>query len=392
MKVLQINVVYKKGSTGKITYELATNLKRNGHEAIICYGRGKRVREEDVYKTASEVFSKVRKKISELTGMHYNKCLFPTFKLIHIIKREQPDIVHIQCINGYFVNIYQFITFLKKSKIPTVLTLHAEFMYTANCPHALECNQWIDGCKKCESSYPRAEKSYRKMKKAFRGFDKLHVVSVSNWLMDRAKRSSILSDFYHETIPNGVDTDVFHYRTLEEINDEIKSIFQGKTVLYVTPNFNDPIKGGNYVLTLAKRMPEIRFIIVGYNGTVTLPNNVVGIKHISDQVELSMYYSMADAVILTSQKETYSMIVVESLCCGAPVVGFFAGAPETIAIPTFSSFSIYADLDQLEDNLKQWLKQDINKVKISSIAVNQYSNQFMYEKYYELYKRMLINE
>lgn len=389
---MQINVVYKKGSTGKLTYELATNLARDGHEAIICYGRGKRVQEEHVYKIATEVGSKVRKFISRDTGMHYNKCLFPTMKLIHRIEREQPDIVHLQCINGYFVNIYTLITFLKNANIPTVLTLHAEFMFTANCPHALDCNQWIDGCKQCEIGYPAANKSYQKMKKAFQGFESLYVVSVSNWLMNRAKRSSILNSFYHETIPNGIDTKVFHYRAKEEIKPEIKAIFRDKTVLHVTSNFNDPIKGGDYVLQLAERMSRTNFIIIGYQGTGSLPDNVVGMKHISDQEELSMYYSMADAVILTSQRETFSMIVVESLCCGTPVVGFLAGAPETIAMPEFSEFSAYGDFQQLEENLKLWINKEINKVAISSFAVKEYSNQLMYEKYFDLYKRILNNE
>ena len=41
MKVAQVNVVFKKGSTGKIVYDLHSMLLENGHESIVCYGRKK---------------------------------------------------------------------------------------------------------------------------------------------------------------------------------------------------------------------------------------------------------------------------------------------------------------------------------------------------------------
>ena len=39
------------------------------------------------------------------------------------------------------------------------------------------------------------------------------------------------------------------------------------------------------------------------------------------------------------------MVTAESLCCGTPVVGFKAGAPEQIAIKEFSEFVEYGDLN-----------------------------------------------
>ena len=50
MKILQVNSVYKKGSTGKITYDLHKGLLERGEEAVVCYGRGEHYREPHVYK------------------------------------------------------------------------------------------------------------------------------------------------------------------------------------------------------------------------------------------------------------------------------------------------------------------------------------------------------
>ena len=104
----------------------------------------------------------------------YGGCFASTRKLISIIKREKPDVVHVHCVNGHVVNIYNIITYLKKSKIKTVLTLHAEFMHTANCGHAYECEKWKTGCGNCPRNksvtsswvFDNTHKSWLKMKKA----------------------------------------------------------------------------------------------------------------------------------------------------------------------------------------------------------------------------------
>jgi len=59
MKVLQVNCVYKKGSTGSIVLSIHNGLKQNGHESVVCYGRGSGVSEKDIYKTSSEIEAKI---------------------------------------------------------------------------------------------------------------------------------------------------------------------------------------------------------------------------------------------------------------------------------------------------------------------------------------------
>ena len=217
MKLLQINCVYKYGSTGKIVYDIHTAMKNGDNQSIVCYGRGRRISEADVYKTCSELYSKLNKLLSFFTGIMYGGCFWSTKKLIHIINKEKPDVIHVHCINGNFVNIYGLISFLKKRGIATILTLHAEFMYTANCGHSFDCDRWKIGCGNC----PRLKKetgslvfdhtniSWKKMKKAFENFDALTVVSVSPWLQSRAEQAPILSQMNHQTVLNGIDTSVF---------------------------------------------------------------------------------------------------------------------------------------------------------------------------------------
>lgn len=385
MKVLQVNCVYKKGSTGKITYDLHKGLLSSGIESVVCYGRGELVKEPGVYKTCPEWYSKLNNAWSRVTGIMYGGCFISTNKLISIIKKEKPDVVHLQCINGYFVNIYHLVEWLKNNHIKTVLTLHAEFMYTANCGHALECERWQTGCGSCPRRktetksifFDGTAKSWRRMKKAFDGFeDDLIVTSVSPWLEERAKRSPILQNKNHCVVLNGLDTDVFHPYDTEDLRK--RHHCEGKKVVFhATPAFSaDPnhFKGGWYVLELAKRMPDVQFIVAGdCIGEIHEPENVVLLGRVVDQKLLARYYSMADVTVIASKKETFSMIVAESLCCGTPVVGFKAGGPEGIAIPEYSRFVEYADVDNLLNVLRKFMSVGKDK-NISNVARSKYAN------------------
>lgn len=400
MKILQVNCVYKKGSTGKITYDIRSELLKQGIESVVCYGRGEKINEPHVYKTCGEVYSKINHLLSEFTGVMYSGCFFSTNKLIKIIKKEKPDVVHLQCINGYFVNIYRLVSWLKKHDIKTVLTLHAEFMYTANCGHALDCDKWQTGCGHCPRLKQETKsffidgthKSWMKMKKAFDGFnDNLIVTSVSPWLMERAKLSPILNDKKHEVVLNGVNTDVFHFYDTAELRSQM-GLNGVKVIFHATPSFDDNIKslkGGYYVLKLAEKMLDenVKFVVAGdHPDGLKVPPNVILLGKVSDQELLAKYYSMADVTLLTSKKETFSMVTAESLCCGTPVVGFKAGAPEQIAIPEYSSFVDFGDLESLHEEMKKFLAESFLKIDIALTSNCKYAKQTMTENYLKIYE------
>ena len=95
MKILQVNCVYNKGSTGKIVADVHTALKEKGVESLVCYGRGEKVREDGVTKTCCEQYSNVNHFLTYLNGVMYGGCYFSTNRLISVIKKEKPDIVHL---------------------------------------------------------------------------------------------------------------------------------------------------------------------------------------------------------------------------------------------------------------------------------------------------------
>ena len=406
MKVLQVNAVYKKGSTGKITYDIHHALEKSGIESVVCYGRGEKTSDINVYKVCGEFYSYFNHFMSKCTGIMYGGCFVSTLKLKRIIKRERPDIVHIQCINGYFVNIYDLILWLCKNRIKTVITLHAEFMYTANCGHSLECERWKIGCGQCPrykteiGSYffDNTSISWNKMYKSFQNFNQdLIVTSVSPWLMNRAMESPIMKNKKHRVVLNGLNTEVFHYYNETELLDVKRkySITNEKIIFHATPFFTDDknhIKGGNYVIELARKLSKYNFKVIvagAYKENIDVPDNLFLLGKITDQNELAKLYSIANLTVLTSKKETFSMVTAESLCCGTPVVGFRAGGPEQISIEKYSEFVNYGDLDKLFNVILNWNRDSIDKKEISQQSKQRFGRDKMCENYINVYKELI---
>ncbi len=401
MKILQINCVYKQGSTGKIVRDIVSVLSGSGYACVVCYGRGQREKSPGVYKTSYEVTAKINAFKSRITGLQYNGAFLSTNKLLHIIKKEKPDIVHLHCINGFFVNIYRLLKFLKKNKIQTVLTLHAEFMYTGSCGHSITCNKWAasDGCRDCPQLhaatyswiFDRTHTAWLKMKKAFQDYDNLVIVSVSPWLMERAKQSVILSGKVHKTVLNGIDTAIFKPCCFSQLKERL-SLTNERILLHVTPDFTSDMKGGKYIRELADRLKGKNIILLVIGNTdqrLKLPSNIIDIGRISKPEELAVYYSMADLTILTSRRETYSMVCAESLSCGTPVVGFQAGAPEQIALPEYSKFVTYADMQALLETVLEWCdKKSTLFPSLAAEAEACYSKERMTNDYLAIYRQM----
>lgn len=401
MRILQINSVYKVGSTGKIVADNADVLRGEGHEVFTCYGLGEDSLDEYSRKICNGAEHKVNALLARLSGIPFGGVYLSNAIFNRVVEEFQPDVVHVHCVNSFTINIYQLLNYLAKNEIKTVVTLHAEFFHTGGCGHAYDCEKWKNGCHHCsvyrrETTswfFDRSKDAWLKMHDAFRCFKpkKIVITAVSPWLVERAKQSPILGRFEVDYVPNGVDTSIFHHIQDTHVVDRAAYT---KLVLFVTPYFNlkeNDLKGGRYIPVLAEMHPEYRFIVVaGWQdgGTVNLPKNIHVWGRAKTQNELAQLYSEADVTVLLSKRETFSMVTAESLCCGTPVVGFKAGGPESIALPEYATFVDYGDLQSLSLMLSKKASVDYNKNVISEKARLAYSKERMAFGYLEVYKKL----
>ncbi|MGM9794701.1 MAG: glycosyltransferase [Candidatus Aphodosoma sp.] len=406
MRILQVNVLASAGSTGKITTDIHHTLLSKGYESLVCYGAGADVPEEKgYYRICSEFERHVNTFIRRCHGIAYGYyASLSTRRLINKIREYKPDVVHLQCINAEIVDIYKLLKFLGDKHIKTVCTLHAEFMHTGTCGHSYDCLKFsiLQGCNNCKqvkylNYFPidNSNRSWKLMKEAFSHFRKDDIIftSVSPWLMKRAMMSPIVNSYIHTVVLNGINQNIFRIR---ELSDNINKKFptNKKLLLFVSANFNqdpDNIKGGYFFIELAKRMPQYTFCVVASlsSDIDNLPENVIFWGRTNGQEELAELYNRADLTVLTSKRETFSMIVAESLCCGTPIVGFEAGGPESIAIDKYSKFVKHGDIDALQNAAEEFLNKELDFKQISHDAHVKYSKEVMTESFIRVYKKLL---
>lgn len=400
MKVLTVNIFYKKGSTGNIVYEIHKGLVKNGHSSLVCYGLGQH-NEENVFKYSSNFFSKFYTYLSAITGLQYTYSFFETYKLLKKIKQVKPDIVHIHVINCNTVNIYKLLSYLKNNHFKTIITFHAEFLYTGGCSHSLDCMKWKTGCGDCPRLWVGVHSIFfdfthyfwKKFKSIYTGFENnLKIVCVSDWLMSRAIQSPFFLDTQIDVINNGIDTEQTYYpREHGNLYNTYKS--DNKIViLHVTPSFKSKLKGGEYIVKLAERLDKDKYtiLVIGYDDNIILPENIKTVSNVSDPNIMAEYYSLADMTILTSKVETYSMVCVESLSCGTPIVGFKCGAPEQIALKDYSYFVDNGNLDELEKAVYLFENKKLSfSNELRNRAKSHYSIDKMVNSYIDIYKHFI---
>lgn len=402
MRILIIDVNCKQNSTGKIVYDLYTEFKDKGHTAAIGYGRGAIVDEPNIYKYNNSIGVYLHALRTRLTGYvgYGSKCA--TKRLIKYIEEFNPDIVHIHTIHGYHVDMYNLLSYLKDKDFKVIYTLHDTCTHTGKCGHTFDCERWLHGCGNCPQLkvYPkslffdRTSAEFKIKQNIFLDFKNIVFVSVSKWLGDQAQRSLILRDKQFDVIHNGLDTSIFKLTCIDNIKKRHK-LTNEKVFLHVTPNFDDPLKGGKYVLDFASKLinENIKVFIIGNKDPIeNAPDNVITIGRTENQSELAAYYSMADVFLLTSSKETFSMVCAESLCCGTPIIGFEAGAPSEIAPEGYGIFVPYGDTNALVNLARSIIYGKVkfkSKEECARFGKANFDKSIMAEKYSKLYETII---
>lgn len=401
-KVLTINWSGEEGSIVKIIRDIEEN-SGDGYEYYHAYQIGEKSNSHN-YLVACWNLTRFYYMLARITGLKYGVGTLATRKLLHYIDRLNPDIIHIHCPNFYSINLYILFEHLKKKEYKVIITNHAEFFYTGNCAHAVECTGYLSGCHKCTRVFDKKRKylvnrtnyEWTKMKKAFAGAKNFHMTVVSPWQYKRIKSSPITEDLPVTIIENAVNTKTF--RPLPQVDYSLKEkhhMGEKKIVLNVTSGFSDDIddlKGGYYLIQVAKMLPQYNFVVAGnlnVSSKEKLSENIICLGNIKNQEELAQWYNLADLTVLTSKRETYGMACAESLACGTPVVGFEAGGTESIALEKYSEFCEYGDETKLAQLITNWVnKKKDERLNLVEEAYHRYSADRMATEYLALYEEI----
>lgn len=397
MRVLQINIRVNKGSVSRITEQIGQVIIAQGWESYIAYGRPSNESKSKLIQIGSYTGVKIHYLLSQLTGRHGLYSIHATKEFVRHIEELKPDIIHLQNIQGYYLNYKVLFNYLNETEIPIVWTMHSCWPFTGKCPHfvAVGCDKWKTECHDCplKSCYPRSlffdfsREDYRLKKKLFTANKNLHLVPVSYWLESLVKQS-FLKNSDIRVIHNGIDLTVFRPRP-RTTSHKIKilgvaSAWNKDKGLYDFFRLRERLDVSDYDITLIGLTPEqLREV----------PDGIIGIQRTYSLENLAEYYSDADVFVNLTYADTFPTVNLEALACGTPVITYHTGgSPETIDERTGVVVE-QGDIDGVVKAIEAWRQLSLEEIKKQRTqcrlrAEDKYERKACFEQYIELYKEI----
>lgn len=342
MKVLQINAVYRRLSTGTNVYEMNRAFMAQGHQCVAAFAAGEINVPAEEFKIGTVLDQKMHALLSRLTGLQGYFSRHATRKLLKFMDDFQPDVVVLNNLHANYINLPMLLKYLAKKDIPTVAVLHDCWFYTGKCCYytSLNCERWKTGCGNCPAKrlynkswfFDFSKKMFQDRVRLFGAIPSLGVVAVSDWLLEQAKQSPVFQNAKIITrIHNWIDTEDFAPVDSQELRREMN--LEEKKVILAVAAVWEKRKGLDSLYKIAEELKEDeQLIIIGnLRKSTNHPANVLHMNRTESRKKLVQYYSMADVFLQPSLEETFGKVTAEVLSCGTPVVCYDSTAnPELI--------------------------------------------------------------
>jgi len=261
-----------------------------------------------------------------------------------------PDVVHLHNLHGGYFDVRALPVI--SARVPTLMTLHDAWLMTGHCAQPLECLRWKEGCSSCpdlKRYVPlRADKSAQNLEVKRRALlsSRVALVAPSRWMLSMAEEAGLLAGGREaRVIYNGIDTEgVFVPGNRDEARARLGLPMERRIALVVAKGaLSNPLKGlgvlGAALGELPAEVTESLLVLVigeatgGQEGMrlTSFPAEVRAMPFVSDPMVLADYYRAADVFVNPSLAESFSLVTVEAMACGAPVIASDTGGiPEIV--------------------------------------------------------------
>lgn len=288
---------------------------------------------------------------------------------------------------------------------PVVWTLADMNAFTGGCHYSQGCEGYQYECQKCpllggESNL--AHEGWKIKQEAYSKIQNLEIICPSEWLAEKARKSSLLGSRPIHVIPNAFPT-----KYLTPINKTVARIKLGlplhkKLILFGSDRLSNPRKGGDLfadsLKLLQKNSPDtekIEVVVYG-NHHIDLPLSVHSLGFLKTYEQLRLAYSACDAYIFPSREDNAPLTVGESMLCGTPVIAFPVGnVPDLITHKQNGYIAEYGNVLDLAAGIR-WITENISKedlLKMSLncrvVAANYHSPTKAADRHISLYRKML---
>ena len=324
-----------------------------------------------------------------------------THKFLEKLDEIKPDLIHLHNIHGYFLNYKILFEYLKANNIPVVWTFHDCWPFTGHCGYfeSIQCEKWKVGCYECELSkeYPtswfldRSSQNYRQKKKSFTSIEKLHITTVSKWLMSKVE-DSFFQDYPITPVYNFVNEKVFN-PDVDRVSRGDYRLDNRKILIGAAANWS-PSKGVDDFNKLADILSDrYQVVMVGVteNDKSQISPRVRCIPRVESPQKLASLYAEADILLNLSRQETFGMTTLEAMACGTPGISYNNTAcPEVlsedtgIVVPTGDIKAVIDAIELIEKRGKAYYTD-----KCVERAQTVFSKNSIISQYFDIYDKAL---
>ena len=313
---------------------------------------------------------------------------------------QQADVIHLHWVNQGFLSLSDIKKLVNTGK-PIVWTMHDLWPATAICHYPGECEKYISNCYQCpmlkrNPFFDLAASVFKEKGKI--GLSKITFVGCSRWLSGKAKKSYLLRDKTVLSIPNPIDTEVYHPMD-QDMTRELLGLPSGKRLLlFGALNVTDKRKGIDYLIEALRKIEkqDVELVVFGQakdDIRGLFPVSIHSMGYLSDESKIVALYNAVDMFITSSLEENLPNTIMESMACGTPCVGFeIGGIPEMIDHKINGYVASYKDASDLANGIR-WVLEHEDQQALSDACVKKvqenYTEEVVAKQYMALYKRLL---
>jgi len=389
MKVVQINHFSYKAA-GNIMMNLHKSMLALGIDSYVVWGRGRDAVGNHEYKMTTPFDVAIHRVYScffDRAGFASSKV---TQKLVAWLSDIKPDVIHLHCIHGYYLNIRILFDYIRKNNIRVIWTQHDCWAFTGHCAYfdAVKCEKWETGCFDCSQSntYPKAfidnsKKNWFDKKKLFSGLN-IQIVTPCEWLKKKIEQS-FLQCYPVKVIYNGIDLDKFKKTDFEDERKRL-GLFGKKVILGVASEWTER-KGMKDFIALDNMIDHSKYqvLLVGVTKKQQkeLPKTILSIERTENIQELVKIYSMASVFFNPTYEDNFPTTNLESIACGTPVITYRTGGSLESVEKTGCGFVV--EKGDLKMSLEKIMQTQIETFSFGKRDM--FSVDAMMEKYGEMY-------
>ncbi len=236
----------------------------------------------------------------------------------------------------------------------------------------------------------------------------INIIATSNWLLECAKKSSLMKNWPIHLIPYPIDINI--WKPIKKLHaKEILGIKTSKKVILfgAVGGTKDPRKGIHHLeealnilsnSIFKNKEQSIQILVFGESSNKkfmgNLPISFVG--SLDDDISLRVLYSAADVMVVPSIQEAFGQTASEAHACATPVVAFrIGGLIDVVSHKETGFLANPYDPESLAYGIKWVIEDKERNNKLSSQArlkaQKLWDSRIIAKKYIDLYNSVSNN-